>query len=59
MSREIDITGRRTIAVVTKCEEHPKGVVEKITGNVVNIGLGYMCVRNRNNDETYYEVREQ
>ena len=59
ISREVDITGRRTIAVVTKCEEHSKGVVEKVTGNVVNIGLGYVCVRNSINDETYYEVREQ
>ncbi|KAL8230152.1 hypothetical protein R6Q59_000512 [Mikania micrantha] len=59
MSRSVDTTGQRTLAVVTKCDRSPDGLLEKVTTNDVNIGLGYICVRNRINDETYEEARNQ
>nr|XP_043630273.1 dynamin-related protein 4C-like [Erigeron canadensis] len=59
MSRRVDITGQRTLAVVTKSDRSPDGLLEKVTTNEVNIGLGYVCVRNRINDETYDEARIQ
>ncbi|KAI3755859.1 hypothetical protein L1987_55668 [Smallanthus sonchifolius] len=59
MSRRVDSTGQRTLAVVTKCDRSPDGLLEKVTTNDVNIGLGYICVRNRINDETYEEARNQ
>ncbi|KAL8264303.1 hypothetical protein R6Q59_022433 [Mikania micrantha] len=45
------------LAIVTKCDRSPDGLLEKVTTNDVNIGLGYICVRNRINDETYEEAR--
>ncbi|KAD4178901.1 hypothetical protein E3N88_27492 [Mikania micrantha] len=57
MSRRVDTTGQRTLAVVTKSDRSPDGLLEKVTS--VNIGLGYVCVRNRINDETYEEARIQ
>ncbi|KAI7727201.1 hypothetical protein M8C21_033500 [Ambrosia artemisiifolia] len=59
MSRLVDNSGQRTLAVVTKCDQSPNGLFEKVTKNEVNIGLGYICVRNRINDETYEEARNQ
>ncbi|XP_071736608.1 dynamin-related protein 4C-like [Rutidosis leptorrhynchoides] len=59
MSQKVDKTGQRTLAVVTKCDQSPNGLLEKVTTNDVNIGLGYFCVRNRINDETYEEARIQ
>ncbi|KAK9077549.1 hypothetical protein SSX86_005886 [Deinandra increscens subsp. villosa] len=59
MSRRVDITGQRTLAVVTKSDRNPDGLLEKVTTNEVSIGLGYVCVRNRINDETYEEARIQ
>ncbi|KAF5814968.1 putative dynamin GTPase [Helianthus annuus] len=59
MSRSVDNTGQRTLAVVTKCDQAPNGLLEKVTTNAVNIGLGYICVRNRINNETYEEARNQ
>nr|XP_043628834.1 dynamin-related protein 4C-like [Erigeron canadensis] len=59
MSRRVDSTGQRTLAVVTKCDRFPDGLLEKVMANDVNIGLGYTCVRNRINDETYEEARIQ
>ncbi|GJZ73140.1 dynamin-related protein 4C-like protein [Tanacetum coccineum] len=59
MSRLVDSTGERTLAVVTKCDISPDGLLEKVIANDVNIGLGYICVRNRINDETYDEARFQ
>ncbi|GJU86828.1 dynamin-related protein 4C-like protein [Tanacetum coccineum] len=59
MSRRVDSTGERTLAVVTKCDISPNGLLEKVMANDVNIGLGYTCVRNRINDETYDEARFQ
>lgn len=59
MSRRVDSTGERTLAVVTKCDISRDGLLEKVIANDVNIGLGYTCVRNRINDETYDEARVQ
>uniref|UniRef100_A0A2N9I3Y2 Dynamin-type G domain-containing protein n=1 Tax=Fagus sylvatica TaxID=28930 RepID=A0A2N9I3Y2_FAGSY len=47
MSQMVDKTGERTLAVVTKSDKAPEGLVEKVTADDVNIGLGYVCVRNR------------
>ncbi|GJS64408.1 dynamin-related protein 4C, partial [Tanacetum coccineum] len=57
MSRRVDSSGQRTLAVVTKCDRSPDGLLEKVTADDVNIGLGYICVRNRINNETYDEAR--
>ncbi|PKI53394.1 hypothetical protein CRG98_026183 [Punica granatum] len=35
----------------------PEGLLEKVTADDVNIGLGYVCVRNQIGDETYKEAR--
>ncbi|KAI3496992.1 hypothetical protein L1887_39372 [Cichorium endivia] len=59
MSRRVDTSGQRTLAVVTKSDLSPDGLLEKVTTNDVNIGLGYICVRNRIKDETYEEARIQ
>nr|GFD52938.1 dynamin-related protein 4C [Tanacetum cinerariifolium] len=59
MSRRVDSTGQRTLAVVTKSDCSPDGLLEKVTTDEVSIGLGYVCVRNRINDETYDEARIQ
>ncbi|KAL0331269.1 UNVERIFIED_CONTAM: Dynamin-related protein 4C [Sesamum angustifolium] len=55
----VDKTGQRTLAVVTKADRSPEGLLEKVTADDVNIGLGYVCVRNRIGDETYEEAREE
>ncbi|KAK6945672.1 Dynamin stalk domain [Dillenia turbinata] len=57
MSQRVDRTGERTLAVVTKADKAPEGLLEKVTADDVNIGLGYVCVRNRVGDETYEEAR--
>ncbi|KAK4259522.1 hypothetical protein QN277_005845 [Acacia crassicarpa] len=57
MSQSVDKTGSRTLAVVTKGDKAPEGLLEKVTADDVNIGLGYVCVRNRINDESYEEAR--
>ncbi|XP_030477415.2 dynamin-related protein 4C-like [Syzygium oleosum] len=57
MSQMVDKTGRRTLAVVTKADKAPEGLLEKVTADDVNIGLGYVCVRNRIGDESYEEAR--
>lgn len=59
MSRRVDNTGQKTLAVVTKSDRSLDGLFEKVTTNDVNNGLGYVCVRNRINDETYDEARIQ
>ncbi|KAM0977657.1 hypothetical protein ACFX13_013985 [Malus domestica] len=56
MSQSVDKTGERTLAVVTKVDKAPEGLLEKVTGDDVNIGLGYVCVRNRIGDETYEDA---
>ncbi|KAL2343074.1 hypothetical protein Fmac_004359 [Flemingia macrophylla] len=57
MSRSVDKTGSRTLAVVTKADKSPEGLLEKVTADDVNIGLGYVCVRNRIGDESYEDAR--
>ncbi|KAG2410316.1 hypothetical protein LR48_Vigan01g040100 [Vigna angularis] len=59
MSQSVDKTGLRTLAVVTKADKSPEGLLEKVTADDVNIGLGYVCVRNRIGDESYEEARIQ
>ncbi|KAG2553179.1 hypothetical protein PVAP13_9KG515500 [Panicum virgatum] len=57
MSQQVDRTGERTLAVVTKVDKAPEGLLEKVTMDDVHIGLGYVCVRNRIGDETYDQAR--
>ncbi|KAF8391996.1 hypothetical protein HHK36_022336 [Tetracentron sinense] len=57
MSQQVDKTGERTLAVVTKSDKAPEGLLEKVTADDVNIGLGYVCVRNRIGEESYEEAR--
>ncbi|TKY73290.1 Dynamin-related protein 4C [Spatholobus suberectus] len=59
MSQGVDKTGERTLAVVTKADKAPEGLHEKVTADDVNIGLGYVCVRNRIGDESYEEARAE
>ncbi|WJX53278.1 dynamin GTPase [Trifolium repens] len=59
LSRSVDKTGSRTLAVVTKADQSPDGLLEKITADDVNIGLGYVCVRNRIGEESYEEARNE
>lgn len=59
LSRRVDTTGQRTLAVVTKCDKEPDKLLEKVTKNDVNIGLGYVCVRNRIGDESYEQARAE
>ncbi|KAI3722064.1 hypothetical protein L2E82_33089 [Cichorium intybus] len=59
MSQRVDVTGQRTLAVVTKADKNPEGLLEKVTSNDVNVGLGYICVRNRVGNESYDEARIQ
>ncbi|KAI4369335.1 hypothetical protein MLD38_017784 [Melastoma candidum] len=56
MSQMVDKNGERTLAVVTKSSKNPEGLLEKVTADDVNIGLGYVCVRNRSGDETYEDA---
>nr|GME00971.1 dynamin-related protein 4C-like [Ipomoea batatas] len=57
MSQKVDKTGERTLAVVTKADRSPEGLLEKVTADDVHIGLGYVCVRNRIGEESYEEAR--
>ncbi|GJW36634.1 dynamin-related protein 4C-like protein [Tanacetum coccineum] len=57
MSQRVDVTGQRTSDVVTKVDKNPEGLLEKVTANDVNIGLGYICVRNRVGKESHKEAR--
>ncbi|CAK8578619.1 unnamed protein product [Lathyrus sativus] len=59
MSQTVDKTGLRTLAVVTKADKSPEGLLEKVTADDVNIGLGYVCVRNRIGHESYEEARDE
>ncbi|XP_071921106.1 dynamin-related protein 4C-like [Coffea arabica] len=59
MSQKVDKTGERTLAVVTKADITPEGLLEKVTADDVNIGLGYVCVRNRIGQESYEEARAE
>ncbi|KAK4487595.1 hypothetical protein RD792_005756 [Penstemon davidsonii] len=55
----MDKTGERTLAVVSKADKSPEGLLEKVTADDVNIGLGYVCTRNRIGDESYEEARDE
>ncbi|KNA26001.1 hypothetical protein SOVF_001460 [Spinacia oleracea] len=57
MSQSVDKSGQRTLAVVTKADKSPEGLLEKVTNDDVSIGLGYVCVRNRIGEESYEEAR--
>ncbi|KAK1401879.1 Dynamin-related protein 4C [Heracleum sosnowskyi] len=57
MSQSVDRTGDRTLAVVTKSDKAPEGLREKVMADDVNIGLGYVCVRNRVGAESYVEAK--
>ncbi|XLR44305.1 hypothetical protein HN51_028425 [Arachis hypogaea] len=57
MSQSVDKTSLKTLAVVTKVDKSPEGLLEKVTADDVNIGLGYVCARNRIGDESYEEAR--
>ncbi|CDP04232.1 unnamed protein product [Coffea canephora] len=46
-------------SVVTKADITPEGLLEKVTADDVNIGLGYVCVRNRIGQESYEEARAE
>lgn len=48
---------KRTLAVVTKVHRAPEGFLEKETRDAVNIGHGYICVRNRVGIESKAEAR--
>ncbi|PHT69414.1 putative dynamin-related protein 4A [Capsicum annuum] len=53
MSRKVDKTGERTLAVVTKVDKDPEGLLGKVSANDMNDGLGYICVKNRTANESY------
>ncbi|KAA8532399.1 hypothetical protein F0562_032432 [Nyssa sinensis] len=53
----VDKTGERTLAVVTQADKASEGLLEKVTIDDVNIGLGYVYVRNRIGDESYKDAR--
>lgn len=56
MSRQVDKLGNRTLAVVTKVDLCPDGLVEKITNDARKIGLvGYIFVCNRTAKEASFE----
>jgi replication fork clamp-binding protein CrfC len=58
MLQQVDNEGKRTLAVVMKVDKAPEGLLEKVTTDAVNIGLGYVCVRNRtHNDDTISVAR--
>ncbi|KAL7160036.1 hypothetical protein ABFS83_01G068100 [Erythranthe nasuta] len=59
MSRKVDKTGQRTLVVVTKSDKFPKGLLEKVTSKRIDIGRGYVCVRNRIGEESYGEARAE
>ncbi|KAJ9560935.1 hypothetical protein OSB04_006095 [Centaurea solstitialis] len=55
-SRRVDPTGQRTLAVVTKCNQSPDDLFEKVTSNDVNISLDYICIRNRINNARSHPI---
>ncbi|GLJ24890.1 hypothetical protein SUGI_0476120 [Cryptomeria japonica] len=58
MSQQVDEKGERTLAVVTKVDKAAEGLLEKVTVDAVNIGLGYVCVRNRIGNESNAQARQ-
>ncbi|KAF3782317.1 Dynamin-related protein 4C [Nymphaea thermarum] len=61
MSRKVDESGKRTLAVVTKVDLRPEELDLEMTirENHVKIGLGYVCVRNRLAEETHEVARKK
>ncbi|KAJ4957049.1 hypothetical protein NE237_013832 [Protea cynaroides] len=59
MNHRVDRTGERTLAVVTKVDQAPDGLLEQLTADDVNIGLGYVRVRNQIGEELYEEARRE
>ncbi|CAL9238060.1 unnamed protein product [Arabidopsis halleri] len=60
MSRQVDKTGERTLAAVTKADKPPEGLpAESNCRRYVSIRLGYVCVRNRIGEETYQKARRE
>ncbi|KAK4485920.1 hypothetical protein RD792_008571 [Penstemon davidsonii] len=59
MSKQVDNTGTRTLAVVTKADKSPEGLLDKVRNNDVKVGLGYICVINRIGDESYEQARSK
>lgn len=57
-SKDVDERGERTLAVVTKCDRAPEGLLEKVAMNAVDIRLGYVCVINRVGDESNEQARK-
>ncbi|GBG59145.1 hypothetical protein CBR_g32162 [Chara braunii] len=55
MSQEVDKTGERTLAVVTKVDRAADGLYERIKENAVHVGLGFVLVRNRTETDRSYE----
>lgn len=58
MSREVDRAGKRTIAVVTKCDESRQGLFEKVAAIDKKI-LDCFCVRNRLGAESLLDARNK
>lgn len=42
--------------MITKADKAPEGFLEKVTIDAVNIGLDYVCVRNRIGGESYEQA---
>ncbi|KAH9290598.1 hypothetical protein KI387_034715 [Taxus chinensis] len=59
MSQKVDEDGERTLAVVTKVDKAPEGLREKVAEDAMNIGLGYVCVRNRVEGESIVKARKK
>ncbi|KAL3818950.1 hypothetical protein ACJIZ3_004855 [Penstemon smallii] len=57
MSKQVDNTGTRTLAVVTKADRSPEGLLDKVRNNDVEVGLGCICVINRIGHESYEQAR--
>ena len=55
----MDKNGERTLVGVTKADRAAEVLLEKVTADDMNIGLGYVCVRNRIGDESYKEARKE
>lgn len=47
----MDKKGEGTLAILTKVDKLPEGLLEKVIGDDVHIGLGYVCVRNQIDDK--------
>lgn len=53
MPQTVDKAGLRTLAIVTKADKSLERLLEKVIVDYVNIGLGYVCVRNQIGVESY------